>query len=173
MADIEIPYPRPHRILSIDPGERAGIAVFIKRDGSFVLDGAWEVENRVKPVSETITRFAGGSGPGVVVLERQYFKQINGLETLLRYRHEWEIIATVFGLPSVLIYPSSWQSKMLSGKGRQKKDPEGNAIGPDSKEQALEACSKLWPGHDDIWLFHEDARDAALIGRFYANLLEK
>jgi hypothetical protein len=174
MVDIDIPYPRPKRILAVDPGGRAGVAVFnLTSDEKFMLDGAWEISNRVKPVSETVARFAQAERtPGVVVLERQYFQQVNGLEQLLRYRHEWEVLAEVFKVPVSLVYPSSWQSKMLPFKGRQKKNAAGEKIGPDTKEQALMACEKLWPHLIDLWEPHEDARDAALLGRFYANLLE-
>ena len=187
MAEIEIPYPRPQRLLSVDPGSRAGVAVFNQVEGRFCfeLDGAWEVANRVKVVSETIAKFADDPRPGAVVLERQFFRikagpkgapkevQIHGHEALLRYRHEWEILAEVFGLSSVLIYPASWQSKMLPFKGRQKKDGEGNKVGPNTKEQALMACNQYWPHLEELWLFHENARDAALLGRFYTTLLEK
>lgn len=174
MADIEIPYPRPKRVLAVDPGGRAGVAVFnLNSDEKFVLDGAWEIANRVKSVSETVARFAQADRtPGVVVLERQYFQQVNGLEQLLRFRHEWEILAEVFKVPVSLVYPSSWQSKMLPNKGRRKKDEAGNPTGPTTKEDALMACNEHWPHLFDLWEHHEDARDAALLGSFYTRLLE-
>lgn len=172
-AEIFVPYPRPLRILSVDPGERAGLSLFRFDDGGFVLDSGWEVNgDSTRAVADVVRGFkTRASVSSIVVIERQFMKkrggdkiQIHGFETLLRRRMVWETIAEVFRLPVALVYPVSWQSKYLAKK---ESDEET------TKDRARRACLKLWPDRAQIWESYENACDSALLGRFYADRVQE
>jgi hypothetical protein len=173
-----VPYPRPRKILAIDPGERAGVSTYIwAKDERFVLDAAWEVAGgTVASVAGVVQAFAvGGPKQTAMVLERQFMKwregaggATKGHETLLYRRHIWQILAEVFKVPVALVYPISWSSKMLPKKDLPPGDEDA-----DTKARARMACLARWPDRKTLWDGHENARDAALIGRFYADLVEE
>ncbi len=173
-AEIFVPYPRPRRLLSVDPGERAGLSIFRFDDEvGFILDSCWEVNgDSTRAIADTVRGYkARSTVPSIVVIERQFMKkreggkvQISGFETLLRRRMAWETIAEVFGLPTALIYPVSWQSKYLAKKTE---DDES------TKDRAKRTCLKLWPERSKIWELYENACDSALLGRFYADRVQE
>lgn len=170
-GEIFVPYPRPRRILAVDPGERAGVSLF-RLDADhrrFVLDSCWEVNgDSTRAIADVVRGFKKRSDvPAIVVVERQFMKkreggkvQIQGFETLLRRRLVWETIAEVFGLPTALVYPVSWQSKGLA----KKIDDEET-----TKDRAKRMCLELWPERSGIWETYENACDSALLGRFYSD----
>lgn len=173
-AEIFVPYPRPRRLLSVDPGERAGCSIFRFEDEvGFILDSCWEVNgDSTRAIADVVRGFKSRSiAPSLVVIERQFMKkreggkvQISGFETLLRRRMAWEVIAEVFGLPTALIYPVSWQSKHLAKK-----------TGDDdtTKDRARRSCMKTWPDRTNIWENYENACDSALLGKFYADRVQE
>lgn len=176
-GEIFVPYPRPRRVLAVDPGERAGVSLFRFEEmpvRGFYLDSCWEVNgDSTRAIADVVRGFKKKSGvPSIVVVERQFMKkrdggkvQIQGFETLLRRRLVWETIAEVFRLPTALIYPVSWQSKSLA----KKIDDDET-----TKDRAKRACLELWPDRSGIWESYENACDSALLGKFYSgHVLER
>jgi hypothetical protein len=168
-AEIFVPYPRPQRVLAVDPGTRAGVAIHNRGDTAADLVAAWEVNGgSTKAIAGVVREFLAASDlPKVMVIERQFMKWSQGAagatkghETLLRRRHTWEVIAEIFGLPFALVYPVSWQSKMLPTK----EDDDD-----DTKTRALRGCLDLYPDRSTLWRGYENARDAALLGRWYVD----
>ena len=176
-SKVEVPYPRPQRIIAIDPAERTGVATYDGRSEGFVLEAAWEVQGTVKSAAGVLREFAKASAgePMGMALERQFMKAkpkggnseggvvVHGYGSLVYRRKIWHLLSAVFGISVTLIYPVSWQSKQLPKKANDEET---------TKERALKSCLKQFPDHELMWHTSDNARDAALLGRFFADLVE-
>lgn len=165
----------------VDPGKATGLAVMGPgRPISVVtLDGR-KLPQVVSYVQQ-IARLGQEEGCGsVLVIENQFAGlypkgagssgstiNLKAIATLFRRRHEWEIIAEVYGVPTIAVYPSTWQT-VLRSVPRYHSDGSLRS----TKARAILLASQLWPRAPVNWT--PDKADAALIAEWYrrSKLLE-
>lgn len=157
-------------IVGVDPGDHCGVAFYAPGCAPQILSVKGRDIPAILGVIQSVELAAKDYGGAEIVIERQFGairknKQggqsinLKALEALYRRRHEWEILAELYGIRTLSVYPVVWQSKMLAiapkfGAGGQKLT---------TKARSLYAVAKLWPNVEG-WT--EDRADAALIARW-------
>lgn len=155
-------------IVGVDPGDHCGVAFMC----SGLLHGIHSIRGSrlasISAVFKGLLPLADDHGGAVVVVENQFGafhgpgkRRINipALGTLFRRRHEWEILAEIYKVPTATVYPSSWQTQ-LAAASRSYQDGSPRS----TKARAILVCGQLWPSQEG-WT--EDTADAALIARWY------
>ena len=154
-------------IVGVDPGENCGVAVL----GAGKLLSIHAIRGSrlasISAVFKGLVPLAQSGGGAIVVVENQFGRfhgpgkklNLKALGTLFRRRHEWELLAEVYGVPTATVYPSSWQTQLAAAP---KLYPDGSKRS--TKARAVLVCGQLWPAQEG-WT--EDTADAALIARWY------
>lgn len=153
-------------ILSIDPGEAYGFALFRRGELRFVTAAdhtLGAVANTVKWAREQV-----GADTLAMVVENQYTGRggkfnPKALDALIKRRCTWEVVAELNGVPWARVFPSSWQTILKSVP----KDP--GKKGRQTKERARTLALRRWPSQRETFEASGDACDAALIGLWYSN----
>lgn len=160
--DVDI-WPAP-TIFAVDPGERAGYGVM--EDGALV-ESDWLDGSSLLEIATLLDRFSRRTDEMIFVVERQF--QARGarfnpqsVETLMWRRHMWEVLMDIAGARRVRLWPSVWQSEMLSVVAGRMAD--GTVL--KTKQRAMDACRYFWPG---MTFKNDNAADAALMCQWYRN----
>ena len=157
---------RAEIIVGVDPGEHCGVAVLRSGNLSSIHAVRGSRLASIAAVFKGLLPLAEDHGV-VVVIENQFGAlhgrgrklNLRALATLFRRRHEWELLAEIYGVPTDTVYPSSWQTQLAAAS---RSYPDGSPRS--TKARAILVCGQLWPAQDG-WT--EDTADAALIARWY------
>lgn len=159
-------------ITAVDPGKFCGVAIFFPGRGTPTVrrlsgDQLPEVASIVASVRKAADEH---KVKATIVIENQFGKvrrnqdgketiNIKALQTLMRRRHEWEILAEVYGIQTTTVYPVTWQTIL-------NQVPKLNSDGSKrtTKARSLQLAARKFP---KIYDWTEDTADAANIGEWY------
>lgn len=161
-------------VLAVDPGAKFGAVLRLRHMVVSVWHGKQSLEAVAGIIASSMRIVDDCTAeeerdkyetPLVLACENQFTGRPGGgkksapfnpkaVASLLKRRHEWEIIAELRGIAYSAVYPASWQSIL-------KISP---AIGGSTKTRAKALCDAKWPG---LKLPTEDAMDAACLSYWY------
>lgn len=123
-----------------------------------------EIDQVVRSLRELADRH---NAKPYVAIENQFGGSRTGfksIETLLRRRHEWEILCEIYGVEVVRVYPATWQGALLN------RVPKFNSDGTKktTKARSLLLATKLWPKVEG-WT--QDTAEAAAIAEWFRTRL--
>lgn len=145
-------------VIGVDPGVRASAMATIKDgdliDLTMVGEGFLIIREALKLIPDDDYRR--------LVVENQFLgPNPKTFRQMVAARRDWQCAAADAGIPSKVIYPRTWQSKMLKC---------GNSKSREVKKFAKAAFVQLWG--DQYTRTNEHKRDAALIAAYeYEQLL--
>jgi hypothetical protein len=150
--------------LAVDPGKHGAAAWWI---GDRFIN-ARLVENTKEAVTGVLQwaqAEAKGHGKGglVLLIERQFQHMgkranVSTTEALMRSRFLWEILGEVLDIPTVLVWPATWQTQLTLAPAQ---DDKGRKMS--TKAKSIWVASRYIL--DRKWTDGE--ADAALIGRWH------
>lgn len=151
-------------VVGVDPGKLCGVAIL---KGRSLAVAATIRGDRLSQIV-AIVQQAKKLGANVLAIELQHGMRpksgkvnYKSLGTLFKRRHAWEVIAELYGLRTVGVWPSTWQTQL---KAAARLDENGNKR--TTKQRSVEVARFMF-GKDAI---KDDAQaDAALIAKWYVN----